>query len=64
MDYSNIIIDSSVWIALFNKEDNCHVKATQMGFRDLYLEEQTMPDIVFYETITVLKNKKNTPAAN
>ncbi len=64
MDYSNIIIDSSVWIALFSKEDSCHVKATQMGFRDLYLVEQTMPDIVFYETITVLKNKKNTPAAN
>lgn len=55
MDYKKIIIDSSVWISAFNKEDSNHKKA--LAFASSYEEEQWMPDIVFYEVLTVLKNK-------
>ncbi len=55
MEYNNIIIDSSVWLAFFNKKDTCHNKA--LSYTSLIFQEQTMPDIVFYESITVLKNK-------
>lgn len=62
MEYKNIIIDSSVWIAYLSTKDSGHNKA--IGFEYLYLQEQTIPDIVFYETITVLKNKKLTDVMN
>lgn len=55
MEYKNIIVDSSVWYAFFSEDDSNHEKA--LIFKDLYFQEQTMPDIVFYETMTVLKRK-------
>ena len=57
MEYKNIIIDSSVWIAYLREVDTNHQKA--LAFEHLYALEQTIPDIVFYETLTVLKNKRN-----
>jgi predicted nucleic acid-binding protein len=59
MESKNIIVDSSVWISLFNHEDSNHKKA--LSFGKILLEEQIMPDLVFYESLTILKNKiKNT----
>jgi predicted nucleic acid-binding protein len=59
MESKNIIVDSSVWISLFNHEDSNHKKA--MSFEKILLEEQIMPDLIFYESLTILKNKiKNT----
>lgn len=56
MEYNNFIIDSGVWIASLNEDDSNHKKA--LLFDPLYVREQTIPDIVFYEVLTVLKNKK------
>lgn len=55
MEYNNIIIDTSVWVAYLSGADSSHQRA--LAFSDLYIQEQTIPDIVFYETMTVLKNK-------
>lgn len=55
MEYKKIIIDSSVIISAFNKDDSNHEKA--LSYKDQFEEEQWMPDIVFYEVLSVLKNK-------
>jgi predicted nucleic acid-binding protein len=55
MESKNIIVDSSVWISLFNHEDSNHKKA--ISFEEILLKEQIMPDLVFYESLTILKNK-------
>lgn len=55
MEYKNVLVDSSVWYAFFSEDDSNHEKA--LIFKDLYFQEQIMPDIVFYETVTVLKRK-------
>lgn len=55
MEYKKIIIDSSVIISFFNEEDGNHKKALQ--YTNCFKEEQWMPDIVFYEVLSVLKTK-------
>jgi len=55
MEYKRIIIDSSVWISAFNENDSNHKKA--LTYKDNFEEEQWMPDIVFYEVLSVLKTK-------
>lgn len=55
MEYKKIIIDSSVIISFFNEEDSNHKKSLQ--YTDHFKEEQWMPDIVFYEVLSVLKTK-------
>lgn len=55
MEYKRIIIDSSVWIAAFNEDDSNHKKA--LTYKKNFEEEQWMPDIVFYEVLSVLKTK-------
>jgi predicted nucleic acid-binding protein len=55
MEYKRIIIDSSVWIAAFNEEDSNYKKV--LKYKDYFEEEQWMPDIVFYEVLSVLKTK-------
>jgi predicted nucleic acid-binding protein len=55
MEYKNIIIDSSVWISAFNKEDSNNKKA--LSYESYFENEQWMPDIIFYEVLSVLKNK-------
>ncbi len=57
---NNIIIDSSAWVAILHTEDSDHKKA--LGYKDLFIQEQTIPDIIFYETLTVLKNKLSNTA--
>lgn len=55
MEYKKIIIDTSVWVSLFNEEDSNYKKA--LKFKCVCFGEQTMPDLIFYETLTILKNK-------
>lgn len=61
MEYKKTIIDTSVWVALFLKDDSNHTKS--LKYKDLFIQEQIMPDLIFYETLTVLRNKSkdNTP---
>lgn len=63
MEYKNIIIDTNIWISFFNEEDNNHQKS--LKYRDLYFQDQIMPDLIFYEALTIFKNKvKNTDILN
>lgn len=55
MEYKNIIIDTSVWVALLIKSDSNHPKT--LKYKKMFIQEQTMPDLIFYETLTVLRNK-------
>lgn len=55
MEYKKIIIDTSVWVSLFNEEDSNYKKA--LRYKSVCFGEQTMPDLIFYETLTILKNK-------
>lgn len=61
MESKKIIADANVWIALFNKDDSIHQKSFR--YKDLLTIEQIMPDLIFYETLTILRNKckDNTP---
>lgn len=54
MVYKDILIDSSVWAALYTATDSNHKKA--LTYNELYVQEQIVPDLVFYEVLTVLKN--------
>ncbi len=55
MEYKKFIIDSSVIISFFNIGDSNYKKA--QIFLNYFLKEQDMPDIIFYEVISVLKTK-------
>lgn len=55
MESKNIIIDTNVWVSFFNEEDSNHAKS--LKYKDLYFSEQTMPDLIFYESLTIFKNK-------
>lgn len=55
MEYKTTIIDSSVWISAFNSEDANNKLALQ--YVEYFEQEQWVPDIVFYEVLSVLKNK-------
>lgn len=55
MESKNIILDTNVWVSLFNDKDINHNKVKKSLGK--FLENQIMPDLVFYETITVLKFK-------
>jgi predicted nucleic acid-binding protein len=55
MEYKNTIIDTNIWVSFFNEEDENHNKTR--SFQHLFFNEQIIPDLVFYETLTVLKNK-------
>lgn len=56
MVYNNkTIIDTNIWIAYFNESDHDHKKS--LVYKEICFSEQTMPDLVFYETLTILKNK-------
>ena len=57
MDYKDIIIDSNIWISLFNDKDINHKKSKDIVNNFSYY--QVMPDLIFYEVITVLKLKSN-----
>lgn len=58
MEYKNIIADTNIWVAYFNKDDSDHLKT--LKYEDLLMQDQTMPDLIFYETLTVLRNKSKT----
>lgn len=55
MEYKKIIIDSSVIVSFFNKDDGNFKKA--LKYNEYFKMDQWMPDIVFYESLTVLKTK-------
>jgi predicted nucleic acid-binding protein len=55
MESKKIIIDTSVWVALLIKSDSNHPKT--LKYKNLVIQEQVMPDLIFYETLTVLRNK-------
>ncbi len=55
MKSKKIIIDTSVWIAMLIKSDSNHAKS--LKYKSLIMLEQIMPDLIFYETLTVLRNK-------
>ena len=55
MESKKIIIDTSVWIAMLIKSDSNHAKS--LKYKSLIMLEQIMPDLIFYETLTVLRNK-------
>jgi predicted nucleic acid-binding protein len=52
-----VILDTSVWISLFRESDINHDKAKRVIIKESKNKEQIMPDLIFYETITVLRNK-------
>ncbi len=63
MEYNNIIVDTNVWVGYFNKDDSNHIKS--LKYKNLLIQDQIMPDIVFYESLTVLRNKsKNNEPLN
>ncbi len=55
MESKKIIVDTNIWVALFNEHDSDHKRVVK--YIDLLGEEQIMPDLIFYETLTVLRNK-------
>jgi predicted nucleic acid-binding protein len=55
MESKKIIIDTSVWIAMLIKSDSNHAKS--LKYKSIIMLEQIMPDLIFYETLTVLRNK-------
>lgn len=55
MEYKKIIIDTNVWVSLFNEQDSNYQKA--LALKSICFGEQTIPDLIFYETLTILKNK-------
>lgn len=55
MENKKIIVDSSVWISLLNDKDSKYSYASK--YNPILTQEQWMPDIVFYEVLSVLKNK-------
>lgn len=57
MEYNNkkFIIDTSFWISLLNHDDSNHKES--LKYKNLAFNDQIMPDLVFYEILTVLKNK-------
>ncbi len=55
---NNIIIDSNIWISYFSNIDSNHTKAKNI-LETFSCDYQIMPDLVFYEVITVLKNKSS-----
>lgn len=53
------ILDTNVWVSFFDEDDSNNKKAESI-LKSLSKEkEQIMPDLVFYETLTVLKIKTN-----
>lgn len=61
MESKDVIIDTSVWVSLFNDKDINHAKAKKLMQKFSYY--QIMPDLIFYETITVLKMKTDLKTA-
>lgn len=61
MESKDVIIDTSVWVSLFNDKDTNHTKAKKLMQKFSYY--QIMPDLIFYETITVLKMKTDLKTA-
>jgi predicted nucleic acid-binding protein len=55
MESRKIIADTNIWVALFNQHDSDHKNVIK--YVDLLGGEQIMPDLIFYETLTVLRNK-------
>ena len=49
------ILDTSVWVSLLCAEDSNYIKAQQIISR--VPAQQIIPDVVFYEILTVLKIK-------
>jgi predicted nucleic acid-binding protein len=58
------ILDSNIWIAWLNPQDNQHVKATKLIKGVLQKTTITLPDHIISEVITVLTIKVSKPAAN
>jgi predicted nucleic acid-binding protein len=59
MDYKNMsaILDTNIWTSFFLVSDSNHEKATEIIKNESKNQLQIMPDLVFYEAITVLRNK-------
>jgi len=55
MESRDVIIDTNVWVSIFNDKDINHLKSKKII--EKYSYYQIMPDLIFYETITVLKVK-------
>lgn len=56
MEFS-YIVDSSVWVSLFDNDDSMHSKA--LDIQHIIEKATTIPDFILTETATVLKIKKN-----
>jgi predicted nucleic acid-binding protein len=52
-----IIIDSCVWISFLDENDSLHKKAMNL-FISITWEQVFLPNLIYYEVITVLKIKK------
>jgi predicted nucleic acid-binding protein len=55
MESKKIIADTNIWVALFNEYDSDHKSIVK--YANFLGGEQMMPDLIFYETLTVLRNK-------
>lgn len=51
-----IILDTSVWVALLHEKDSQYEKALE-SVSSLDWEKVVLPDLVFYEVLTVIKIK-------
>ncbi|MBI2634137.1 PIN domain-containing protein [Candidatus Peregrinibacteria bacterium] len=51
-----IMIDTSIWIALLDKTDNCHRQAIS-ALNGIYYRDIGICDQIYGETLTVLRNK-------
>ncbi len=52
-----MMIDSSIWVALFDKNDSCHAEAVKL-MENLNSKFIKLINHVYAEVLTVLKNKK------
>jgi predicted nucleic acid-binding protein len=61
MEYK-YIVDTCVWVALFNRDDSCHERALENI--NLLKQVSIVPDFILAETATVLKLKSHINIAN
>ena len=56
------ILDTNIWVALFNDQDSLHSKATKIF--DLMEDEIIITEYIFIETVNVLQMRAGKDVAN